>query len=169
MVVGDHWILDDTALIGEVSSYLQGVDVDAVVDSFTQDQVLTAKIHLARRLDWRLLRLDAHLRHKFVCAACRDNIYSFTQLLALIRQMPKYVAASSIDEQILLPDQRLYDRPMDGHPGDASLEDAGVYIGSQQCKSVRSALAFGRSFQAIHGNDEKSSKKPSSGFTKRLS
>ena len=31
MVVHDHWILDDTALIGEVSACLQGVDVNAVV------------------------------------------------------------------------------------------------------------------------------------------
>ena len=33
IVVQDHWILDDTALIGKVSSYLQGVDFNTVVDS----------------------------------------------------------------------------------------------------------------------------------------
>ena len=35
MAVQDHWILNNTALIGEVSSCLQGVDVNTVVDSST--------------------------------------------------------------------------------------------------------------------------------------
>ena len=77
MAVRDHWILDDTALIGEVSSCLQGVDVNAVVDSSTRDQVIAAKIHLARRLERRLLRLDPNLRYTFVWSACRDNIHPF--------------------------------------------------------------------------------------------
>ena len=51
IVVQDHWILDDTTLIGEVSSCLQGVVANAVVDSSTRDQVIAAKIHLARRLE----------------------------------------------------------------------------------------------------------------------
>jgi hypothetical protein len=131
MVVRDHWILDNTALMDEVSSCLQGVDVNAVVDSSARDQVIATKIHLARRLERKLLCLDANLRHNFVWVACRDNIHSFAHILALIGQLPKYVAASSTDEQILLPDQRLYHRPMDGHPGDASLEGVGVYIDSQ--------------------------------------
>jgi hypothetical protein len=167
MVVQDHWILDDAALMGEISSCLHGVDVNAVFDSSARDQVLAAKVHLSRRLDRRLLRLDAHVRHNFVWAACRDNIHSFAQILALVGQLPKYVAASSTDEQLLLPDPQRYHRPMEGHPNDAPLEGVGVYIDSQRCKPVRSVLAHGRSFQKIHSDDEKSSKKPSSRFTKR--
>ena len=87
-----------------------------------------------------------------------DTIFSFAQLLALIGQFPKYVSASSNDEQIFLPAQQLYHCPMDGYPGDASLKGGGIYINGQQCKPVHSALAFGRSFQAIQGDNEKSPK-----------
>ena len=85
----------------------------------------------------------------------------------MIGQLPKYGTTSSTNEQIFLPNQRLYHCPMDGHPGNPLLEGVGVYINNQRCKPVRSALVFGRSFQTIHGNNEKSSKKPSSGFTRR--
>ena len=102
-----------------------------VVDLSDQDQVITAKIHLARHLEQSLLRIDANLRHKFAWASCRDNIHSVTQLLTLIGQWPKYVAVSPIDEQILLPDKRLYHRSMGGNSSNASLEGVGVYINIQ--------------------------------------
>jgi len=49
MVVQDHWILDDAALI-KISSCLHGVDVNAVFDSSARDHVLAAKVHLSRQL-----------------------------------------------------------------------------------------------------------------------
>ena len=128
MVVRDHWILDNAALMSEISSCLHGVDVNAVVDSSTREQVLAAKVHLSRRLERLLLCLDPIARHNFVWAACRDNIHSFAQILASVGQLPKYVAASSTNEQILLPDQQRYHRPMVDHPNDASLDGVRIYI-----------------------------------------
>ena len=90
--------------------------------------------------------MSKHVRHNFVWAACHDNIHSFAQLLALLGQLPKYVAASSTDEQILLPDQKLYHRPMAGHPGNTLLEGVGIYIDNQRCKPIRSVLACGKPF-----------------------
>ena len=84
MVVCDHWILDNTALPGTVSSCLQGIDTNAIVESSAEDQVIASNIHLARRLEQRLRRLDSHLKHNLFWAVCHNNIHSFAQLLALI-------------------------------------------------------------------------------------
>ena len=55
MVVRDNRILYIMALIGDVSSYLQGADANVVVDLSAQDHVLAAKINLNRRLDQAVL------------------------------------------------------------------------------------------------------------------
>ena len=56
---------------------------------------------------------------------------------------------------------------MDGRPNGASPEGVSIYIGSQRCKPVCSVLACGRSFHKVYRDNEKSSKKSLSGFTKR--
>ena len=98
MIVQNHWILDNMALLNNLVACLHGVDVHLVVVSSTRDQVLAAKVHVSRRLERRLPRLDAHIRHNFFWAAFRDNIHAFAQVLALLGQLQKYVAASSTDE-----------------------------------------------------------------------
>ena len=61
MVVRDHLILDNTALMSKVSSCLQGVDFNTDIDVFVQDQVIAAKLHLVQCLEQRLRCLDADL------------------------------------------------------------------------------------------------------------
>ena len=141
MDVREHWILDNEALLRDLAACLHGVDVDTVAASSKRDQILAAKSHIARRLERMLQLLDPHLRHNFVWAACRDNIHVFVQILAIAGQLPEYVAASSIDEQMLLPDPQRYHCPCDSHLDDASLEGVGVYIDRQRCKPVRAVMA----------------------------
>ena len=50
---------------------------------------------------------------------------------ALDGQLPTYVAGSLTKEHMLLPDQQQYQRPIDGHPNNVSLEIIGVYIDTQ--------------------------------------
>ena len=97
----EHCFLDNTALLNEVTACLQGVDVNLIVVSSVREKVVAAKKHLSRRFQRYIMLLPKHVRHSFVWAACRDNIHSFAQILAIQRQLPDNLEASSITESIL--------------------------------------------------------------------
>ena len=99
---------------------------------------------LSHQLKQKLLTLPTHGRHNFVWAACRDNIHSFVQILALRR--PQQVTARLIADFIIKPHKLTYHCLLDGHLNDAALNGVVIYIDDDTLRPARSILAWDKSF-----------------------
>ena len=83
----------NVAFLNDIASCLKCVDVNWIVESSKKERMKAAKTHLTRRLAQKLLALPKHVRHNFVWAACRDNIDSFAQIIALLGHLADRVVA----------------------------------------------------------------------------
>ena len=168
MNVAQHYFLDNEETLRSISDCLKGGGIAMEVSPSMSERVDSMTSQLSRRLERKLLTLPKHVRHNFVWAACRDNIHSFVQLLALLGQLPQQVTTRSVTDSIIKPHELTYHRLLDGHSDDATLNGVTIYINTNTLRPVRVMLAWDKSFLDSHTADERNAKNAgATAFSKR--
>lgn len=123
--------LDNTTLIRKLKKCLHCVDIIQTVAPLTREKVTAAKHQLPRHLQQHINTMTKYVCQHFVRGACRDNIHTFAQILAILQQLSKNMEASSIADSILSRRLNTYHQPLNSSLDNASLDGIRLYLDNQ--------------------------------------
>jgi len=140
-VTQHQYFMEDVDMSSCISSCIRRVDVTLDAYSTMRGTAVVRTHQPSKRLERKLLSLPRNVRHNFVWLACRGNMYSFSQFLAIIGQLPQHLVSRSVNNLIMKPHASAYHHPLGRHPDDVALHGVGMHIDNNSLRPMWSILA----------------------------